>query len=449
MNFHSNPLITDLYQLTMLQAYFDQKFNQTAVFECFIRRRTANRRFFIAAGLEVLLDYLENLQFNSAQLEYLASLNLFSKDFLDYLSNFQFTGDIYALPEGSIFFENEPLIQVIASIPEAQFIESALINIIHYHTNVASKAIRCRLAAGNKTLYDFGMRRAHSFQTSVWASYAAFIAGFDGTANIEAGRQFNIPLSGTMAHSFIQAHPNEDQAFIAFSRTFPENSIFLLDTYDTLKALHRLIQLYQDGFIQNIKAIRIDSGDLQILATQCREILDKANLFTTQIIVSGDLDEFRIRELYDSPIDVFAVGTKISVCADTPSLDCVYKLVELDHLPKRKLSLNKATYAGRKQIKREYDNQGKMVKDHLESYENLQEQGLLQAMLLKGKRVCPKKSPQEIQEFTKHQIVTLREQDQAIELSTPEDNYPIEISESIKKLNHEADESHIPQQSAF
>jgi nicotinate phosphoribosyltransferase len=362
-----SPLLTDLYQLTMLQAYFDRGMHAPAVFELFVRKLPARRNFLVAAGLEQALDYLMNLAFGAQDVADLAATGLFGSEFLDWLQGLRFTGDVDALPEGTIFFPNEPILRVTAPLPEAQIIESRLVNIVHFETLIASKAARCVLAAQGRTLVDFGMRRAHGSEAAAFAARASYLAGFAGTATVIAHPAFGIPVFGTMAHSFVQAHDNEIEAFEHFARSHRGSLVLLLDTYDTLTAARRVVELARRLPDRRIDSVRLDSGDLGSLARGVREIFDGAGLPHIRIFASGSLDEQRIAELLASgaPIDGFGVGTSLDVSEDHPALDCVYKLQEYAGKPRRKRSTGKATWPGRKQVRRHHDGAGRLHHDVL------------------------------------------------------------------------------------
>jgi nicotinate phosphoribosyltransferase len=352
-------LLTDLYQLTMAHAYFEHGMSGEAVFELFVRRLPPARRFLIAAGLEQALDYLEGLRFTAPELSYLAGLGTFPEAFLAYLAQLRFTGTVHAVAEGSPFCADEPILRVTAPIIEAQLVESRLLSILHFQTMIASKAARCVLAAGGRPLLDFGMRRAHEASAGLYAARAAYLAGFAGTATVEAGRRFGIPVSGTMAHSFIEAHDSEAAAFAHFVASRPQGAILLIDTYDVEQGARRVVSLAQQlasgGQGRPIRAVRIDSGELGEEARRVRAILDAGGCPDIQIVLSGGLDEHAVEELVRAavPADSFGVGTALSVSADVPSLDMVYKLQAYAGMPRRKRSKGKATWPGIKQLLRE------------------------------------------------------------------------------------------------
>jgi nicotinate phosphoribosyltransferase len=312
-------LLTDLYQLTMAHAYFEQGMAAPAVFELFVRRLPAARRFLLAAGLEQALDYLEGLRFTPGELEYLRSLGSFPEAFLAHLAQLRFTGTVHAVPEGTPFCAEEPILRVTAPILEAQLIESRLLSILHFQTMIASKAARCVLAARGRPLIDFGLRRAHEASAGLYAARAAYLAGFAGTATVEAGRRFGIPVSGTMAHSYIEAHDSEAQAFESFVASRPKGAILLIDTYDVEQGARRVVSLAQELARRGqsseqdrpITAVRIDSGELGEAARRVRRILDAGGCPGIQIVLSGGLDEQAVDELLRAgvPVDSFGVGT--------------------------------------------------------------------------------------------------------------------------------------------
>lgn len=348
---------TDLYELTMAAAYFEAgRRDQRATFELFTRRLPTNRTFLVAAGLEQALHYALNVRFSHETLNYLQSLPNFhhvDRRFFDYLKDFRFSGDVYGLPEGTVFFAHEPLLQVSGPVIEAQVLETLLINTLNFQTTVASKASRLCLAARQRQVVDFGMRRAHSPQAGVEAARAAFIGGCDGTSNVLAGFETGIPVFGTMAHSFVQFFDKESEAFAHFQAAFPDHTIFLVDTYDTLNAVEKVVQL--GG---KISGVRLDSGNLPDLAVKTREVLDRHGRKDIRIFASGNLDEGKIQALVlgDTPIDGFGVGTDLVVSSDAPSCEMVYKLVEVFEegraMPRMKTSQAKSTTPFRKQLYR-------------------------------------------------------------------------------------------------
>jgi nicotinate phosphoribosyltransferase len=416
-------LLTDLYQLTMVTAYHALGMERTAAFEFFVRRLPGTRGFLVAAGLEQALDYLETLRFTEHELHWLESTGRFQPEALARLARVRFSGDVDALPEGSVFFANEPILRVVAPLPEAQLVESRLINLLNLQSMIASKAARCRLAAGARRLADFGLRRAHGAEAGLLAARACYLAGFDSTATVEAGRLFGIPLSGTMAHSFIQAHDDEIAAFRDFARIHPRGVTLLIDTYDTLRAAHEVVALCRTGV--PVGAVRLDSGDLAALAREARDILDAGGCRQVQIVASGNLDEIEIERLIaaGAPIDAFGVGTRLDVSADAPYLDCVYKIQEYAGRPRRKRSAGKATWPGRKQVFREYDGGCRIVRDTIGlADETLPGTPLLQPVMRQGRRLA-QPSLDQARQFASRELATLPEH--CRRLANPEPLIPV------------------------
>lgn len=352
-------LLTDLYELTMAASYHSLGSNELATFDLFVRTLPAQRRFLIAAGLEQALDYLETLRFSDEAIAYLASLGKFKDAFLDHLAALRFTGEVWAVPEGEAVFATEPIVRVTAPIIEAQIVESFLLNCITFQTMVASKAARVHIACRGKTFVDFSLRRDHGADAALKAARASYIAGAAATSNVLAGKIFGIPVSGTMAHSYVMSFADEADAFRAFARDFPKDAVLLIDTYDVEEGARRAARVARELAPEgvSVSGVRIDSGDLGDQARAVRKILDDAGLAHVRVIVSGDLDEYAIDALLrdGTPIDAFGVGTQMGTSADAPSLGGVYKLVEDSGGPKVKLSAGKVTLPGRKQVWRAQD----------------------------------------------------------------------------------------------
>jgi nicotinate phosphoribosyltransferase len=382
-------LFTDLYELTMLQAFVHEDLHDTAVFSLYVRRLPQQRNFLLACGLETVLDYLERLTFTESDRAYLASLDLFSERFLDWLVRFRFTGDVYAMPEGTPVFPNEPLLEIVAPLPEAQVVETFVLNQYHLQTLLASKAARVVGAAGGRRVLDFGTRRMQGSDAALGGARAFYIAGVHATSNLLAGKLHGIPVSGTMAHSYIQAHGHEREAFRAFARLFP-GTVLLVDTYDTIGAVREIIGLLEESDPISISAIRLDSGDFNSLARESRRLLDAAGFQAVQIVASGGLDEHAIAALLanGAPIDAFGVGTEMGVSYDAPALDFVYKLCEYGGEGRTKLSTGKPILPGRKQVFRAEEG-GQAAGDTIaRAGESLAGRPLLRLMMKEGRRVA-------------------------------------------------------------
>ena len=438
-----SPLLTDFYQLTMAHAYFERGMNDTAVFELFVRRLPGNRGFLIAAGLEQVIECLESFRFEPADIEFLASLGTFPQRFLDWLAEQRFTGSVHAMPEGTPFFANEPILRVTAPLVEAQLVESRVLNLMHFQTMVASKAARCTLVAGGRKLVDFGMRRAHGGEAAVLASRAVYIAGFEATATVEAGRRFGLPLSGTMAHSFVQAHDSEMESFLSFVNARGGGTTLLIDTYDTERAAHMVVELARrlesEGRAGAIRAVRIDSGDLAAQARMVRDIFDAAGFCDIQIVLSGSLDEYRLQELIaaGAPADAFGVGTHVDVSEDAPSLDMAYKLQEYASVARRKRSPGKATWPGRKQVFREFAADGRMSSDcvGLED-ESLPGEPLLRPVMHSGRRIG---SLPELAEVRAYCLEQLRRLPPGLHALDTKEKFPVHISPGVRALAERID----------
>ena len=360
-------LLSDLYELTMAAGYIQNRFEARATFELFVRHLPQRRNYLVAAGLEQALDFLENVRFSSEDVSYLRALPSFRNvhsDFFDYLSRFQFTGDVWALPEGAVFFPGEPLLRVSAPIAEAQLVETGLLSIVHFQTLIATKASRITTAAAGRPVVEFGSRRAHGMEAGVLAAPAAFVGGCEGTSNTYAGHRYGIPVYGTQAHSWIMAHEDESEAFRDFLDVFPEQSTLLVDTYDVRTAIEKIIDLGRKP-----SGVRLDSGDVLSDSVWVRKRLDQAAWNDVKIFASGELDEERIETLLQrgACIDAFGVGTALSTSSDSPNIGVIYKLVEVDMgdtvRNAAKFSQEKITYPGRKQVFRFADGDGKFSGD--------------------------------------------------------------------------------------
>lgn len=442
MDFGRGALLTDLYQLSMTHAYLEHGKLDTAVFEFFFRKLPPERGFLIAAGLEQALDFLEQLSFSGEEIEWLIDTGRFSSQLIDYLAALRFTGDVDAVPEGTAIFADEPILRVTAPLPQAQLVETRLINLLHYQTLIASKAARMVLIAPGKTLIDFGLRRAHGAEAGVMAARASYIGGFSGTATMIAGKLFGIPVSGTMAHSFVEAFDSEAEAFASFAHSRPEHLTFLIDTYDVQAAARKVVAL-ASGLRKRgteIAAVRIDSGDLIELSRRVRTTLDEGGLSQVAVFVSGGIDEDALRHMIDSSaaISGFGIGTSLTTSSDVPALDCAYKLQEYAGLARRKLSTGKATWPGRKQIWRRYGRDGRIARDIL-SVENDQFPGemLVLPVMRAGTRVCNRPALAEIRARAAQQLEYLPESLRRLE---PGASCEVHISQALRRLASEVDQ---------
>lgn len=361
-----SPLFTDLYELTMAASYHEQKMEADATFSLFIRQHQ-KRGYFVSAGLDEVVSVLERFHFSDTDIAWLKDSGLFPNDFLSYLKSLSFTGSFYAIPEGEIFFADEPLIEVTAPVIQAQIIETFLINAMGISTMAATKASRCMHAAGGKPLIDFSLRRTQGKDAGMKVARSSYIAGFSATSNVLAGKTWGIPVSGTMAHSYVTAHKTEKQAFEKYAELFPDHSIFLIDTYDTIEgakiAAAVARQMEKKG--SRLQGVRLDSGDMVTLSIQVRQILNDAGLDYVKIFASSGFDEYKITTLLlqGARIDGFGVGTRMGVSSDAPYVDMVYKLVRLGSRDVRKLSTGKTTLAGKKQVYRKTDKNGNYTGD--------------------------------------------------------------------------------------
>jgi nicotinate phosphoribosyltransferase len=434
-------LLTDLYQLNMMQAYLDHGKTGTAVFEFFTRKLPSNRGFLMAAGLEQALGYLETLHFAASEIEWLSRTGRFRRNLLDYLSAFRFTGDVHAMPEGTVFFGNEPILRVTAPLPQAQLVETRLINLLHFETLIASKAARHVLLAPGKELVDFGLRRAHGAEAGLLAARASYIAGYSGTATVLAAERFGIPIHGTMAHSFIEAFDSESAAFEAFARSRPQNLTILIDTYDTEAAAKKVVALAKrlepEGM--RVGAVRLDSGDLIALSKAVRRILDEGGCQNVAIFASGGLDDEELIAFQQSgaPIDGIGIGTSLTTSSDRPALDCAYKLQEYDGLPRRKHSSGKATWPGRKQVWRQYGPDGRMEGDVLSlAMDTQQGEALLVPVMKGGSRTGPSPALSGIRARAAKSLERLPEALRRLEPGAP---YPVTVAKPLIELAAETD----------
>src|SRR5262245_8382105 len=435
VNDSNAALVTDLYELTMLQSYFNEGMNDTAVFDLFIRRLPVNRNYFVACGLEHVLHYLESMEFSEDGIEYLRSLGRFSEPFLQSLRTFRFTGDVYAVPEGTAVFVNEPLIEVLAPLREAQLIETFVMNQIQLGSLAASKAARVVSSAKGRAVVDFGARRMHGADAAIKEPRAFYIGGVDSTSSVLAGRLWGIPVSGTMAHSYIMAFEDELEAFRRFVRAYPD-AILLVDTYGVNRGLQRVIHLARElGADVRVTGVRLDSGDVAIQARDARQQLDAAGLNQLKIFASNSLDEYEIDRFVRTgvPIDGFGVGGHLATSSDAPVLDTAYKLVEYAGSPRIKLSESKTTLPGRKQVFRQRSD-GKATHDviGLAEERDLPGEPLLVKVMEGGKRTMKSESVETCRARCKADVNSLPQEFLALPKVEPE--YPVELSPRLDAL---------------
>jgi nicotinate phosphoribosyltransferase len=409
-------LFTDLYELTMAAAFFREGVGGSATFSLYVRRLPPERGFLVAAGLADVLEYLRGFEFSPEALDYLRSLGRFEPAFLEHLATLRFTGQVRAVREGTVIFAEEPLLEITGPLIEAQLLETAVINFCHVQTLLASKAARVVLAANGRVLAEFGLRRSHGTDAGMKAARCAFLAGFESTSNVLAGRTYGVPLSGTMAHSFVTAFPREIDAFLAYARAFPDSAVLLLDTYDTAAAAHKAVTvargLAADG--HRLAGVRLDSGDLAALSREVRAILDDGGFPDVRIIVSGGLDEHDVAALLaaGAPIDGFGVGTRLDVSADAPSLEMVYKLVSFGGRDTLKISSDKETWVGAKQVLRRRDTDGRLAGDTLGlASEDVpaEAEALLEPVMRDGRLIGPHPALETLRAHCARQIAALPE----------------------------------------
>lgn len=428
-------LFTDLYELTMAASYFRESMRGDATFSLFVRKLPPRRSFLIAAGLQDTLEFLRQFQFSEEALRYVRSLGGFDRDFLDFLGDVRFTGTVRAVPEGTVVFADEPLLEVTAPIIEAQLVETAVLNFCHLQTMQASKAVRSVLAAGGRPIVDFGLRRTHGIDAGLKAARASFIAGAAMTSNVLAGLSYGIPPSGTMAHSYVEAFPHEIDAFRAFARAFPASTTLLIDTYSTVAAAHKAVTVAREMEArgERLAAVRLDSGDLLSLSQDVRRVLDGAGLGYVRIFASGGLDEEAVDALLSAgaPIDAFGIGTRMNVSADAPYFDMAYKIVVYAGRNVLKLSAGKATLAGEKQVYRVRGPDGFFAGDVLALRDESGPAGaepLLQTVMRGGQLVEPEPALSAIRDYARSQVMSLPEP--VRRLRDPA-RYPVRYSERL------------------
>ncbi|MBA3893520.1 MAG: nicotinate phosphoribosyltransferase [Gemmatimonadales bacterium] len=443
LHLHDAALFTDLYELTMGGAFHREGMRETATFSLFARRLPPSRGFVVAAGLEDALEYLGGLRFTSGALEYLHSLGRFDAAFLDHLVDLRFTGEVRAVAEGTVVFRDEPILEVTGPAIEAQLVETALLNICHLQCVLASKAARVAIAARGRAVAEFGLRRSHGSDAGLKAARCAWIAGCESTSDVLAGKTYGLPLSGTMAHSFVTAFPDELEAFRAYARAFPDAAVLLLDSYDTVEGAKKAVTVARElaAAGQSLAGVRLDSGDLLILSRQVRRIFDEAGFPEVRVLVSGGLDEHDIERLLaqGAPIDAFGIGTRLNVSADAPSLDLVYKLVRYGDRDVLKLSEGKETWVGAKAIYRMRDADGKVAGDVLALEDEAPPadagESLLQPVMRNGELLRPHPPLAEVRRWCGEQIAALPD---GLRRLAGHAEYPVRPSDGLRARQAEA-----------
>jgi nicotinate phosphoribosyltransferase len=435
-------LFTDLYELTMAAAFLREGKRETATFSLFARRLPETRAFIVAAGLEDALEYVRSFRFSPDGLAWLRSLGKFDATFLDYLADLRFTGEIRAVAEGTVVFPDEPILEVTGPVIEVQLLETALLNICHLQSVLASKAARVTIAARGRAVAEFGLRRSHGSDAGLKAARCAWIAGCHSTSDVLAGKTWDIPLSGTMAHSFVTAFSDELAAFRAYARAFPETAVLLIDSYDTVEGARKAVIVAKElaGTGKRLAAVRLDSGDLLTLSREVRRILDQAGFPDIRILVSGGLDEYDIERLLaaNAPIDAFGIGTRLNVSADAPSLDLVYKLVRYGDRDVLKLSEGKQTWVGSKAVYRLTGPDGRAAGDLLAlADEPPPDAGepLLETVMHGGELVRPHPALSRIRERCAAQLGALPEGLRRLIGHAP---YPVSPSETLRARQDKA-----------
>ncbi len=428
-------LLTDLYELTMAQAYFHSGRRGPATFSLFVRGPGKDRGYFVAAGLEDALDFLASLAFDGAAVDYLRSTGVFAADFLDYLRTLRFTGSVRALPEGRLFFADEPILEMTAPIIEAQIVETFLINQIHLQSLLATKAARCVAAAGGRGVVDFALRRTHGVDAGMKAARASYLAGCAGTSNVLAGKRYGIPVMGTMAHAFVSSFEREIDAFRAYAKSFPDGCVLLLDTYEPIAGAKNAVVVARElaARCKRLRGARIDSGDLAALAREVRRIFDEAGFRDVQIIASGGLDEYDLAEFtaQNVPFDSYGVGTQMGISGDRPWLDMAYKLVAMDGRPVLKLSRGKASTPGEKQIFRRR-NGGRLAGDVIAlAGEPWDGEPLLETVMERGAIKAPHPALGELRERFRAEFALL---DESVKAVRAPDRFPVELSPALRRL---------------
>jgi len=431
-------LLTDLYELTMAASYFENAMADSATFSLFIRKFPPNRAYFVAAGLQDFLDFAADFHFSDSDLAYLKKSGTFSNAFLDYLKDMRFTGSVRAIAEGEIFFDNEPILEVTAPIVEAQILETFAINTFNLQSMIATKASRCIHAASGRRLVDFSLRRTHGTDAGLKVARSSYIAGFVATSNVLAGKLYGIPITGTMAHSYISSFGDELEAYRAYARSFPDKTILLIDTYDTVAGAQKASIVGQEMAKQGhrLVGVRLDSGDMALLSRQVRKILDDASLEDTEVFASSSFDEYKIARTITegAMIDAFGVGTKMGVSSDAPYFDMVYKLVQYMERPIMKLSTGKINLPGEKQVFRKTDAKGCFTEDVIGTRDETIDDArpLLEPVMRDGQLLRGHPSLEEIRERFRRNFESL---DNAYKALKGAPSYPVKLSPKLKALH--------------
>ncbi|MCH7841950.1 MAG: nicotinate phosphoribosyltransferase [Chloroflexi bacterium] len=436
-------MFTDLYELTMSQAFLSQGMLATATFSLFTRTYPPNRAYFVSAGLEDVLDYLSNLNFSGRAIDYLRATGIFSGDFLDFLRGVRFTGSVRAIPEGRLYFADEPAVEITAPLIEAQLVETFIINQVNLQSMLATKAARCVWAAQGRGIADFASRRTQGTDAALKMARASYIAGFSSTSNVLAASIYGMPPAGTMAHSFISTFATELDAFRAYAQSFPGRTILLIDTYDTISGAWNAVQVAKEmeGDGQRLMAVRLDSGDFDELSRRVRTILDDSGLDYVKILASGGLDEYELETLVKAgaPIDLFGVGTKAGVSADAPWSDMAYKLVCFDGRPVMKLSPEKVSLPGAKQVFRTKDAAGMFARDIIALDDEELPGGLplLEEVMKDGRRTGPQVTLEEVRKRFQDDFAAL---DGRFKVLNNPPRFPVAISGKLERLTSEVRE---------
>lgn len=435
-------LFTDLYELTMAQGYFRQGMSSQATFSLFVRPSRVKRSYLVSAGLEDVLRYLEDFSFSSSAIDYLRSTSTFTDDFLDYLGSLRFTGRVRAIPEGRIYFHNEPALEITAPIIEAQIVETLVINQVNLQSLIATKAARCLWAGRGKALVDFSLRRAHGVDAGMKAARSSYMVGFSSTSNVLAGKAYGLPIAGTMAHSFVTSFEREIDAFRAYAESFPDDTVLLLDTYNTVAAAAKAAEVGREMEARGhrLRAVRLDSGDLLGLSRDVRRVLDEAGLDYVRVLVSGGLDEFQVEELVQAgaPIDAFGVGTRMAVSGDAPWLDMAYKLVKYAGRPVLKLSTGKVSLADEKQVFRLRDDEGRLKGDVIglsdETPPEFGSEPLLEIFMENGEMLAPPPAIEELRERFRIEFAALDDRFKVVKNPA---KYPVRLSSRLRRLQRD------------